>query len=76
MRLCFFLHANFIIPAGNVLIDSLLNYETVKYFQNDEVELAKYDRLLVEYSRSSMRVCVMLNGEGVVKMCGENGIEW
>jgi len=36
-------------------IDSLLNYETVKYFTNEEYEAEEYDRNLAEWEIASMR---------------------
>lgn len=32
--------------AGNRAIDSLINYETVKYFNNEKYEASRYDSLL------------------------------
>lgn len=32
--------------AGNRAIDSLINYETVKYFNNESYEASRYDSLL------------------------------
>lgn len=32
--------------AGNRAIDSLINYETVKYFNNEAYEAQRYDKLL------------------------------
>ena len=32
--------------AGNRAIDSLINYETVKYFNNESYEAERYDHLL------------------------------
>ena len=32
--------------AGNRAIDSLINYETVKYFNNEQYEADRYDQLL------------------------------
>ena len=43
-------------PAGGVMIDSLLNYETVKYFQNEGVESERYDRHLRQFNLASLRV--------------------
>jgi ATP-binding cassette subfamily B protein len=36
-------------------IDSLLNFETVKYFNNEEHEAAEYDKNLAEWEIASMR---------------------
>ncbi|PAA81874.1 hypothetical protein BOX15_Mlig023843g2, partial [Macrostomum lignano] len=42
--------------AGNHAIDSLINYETVKYFNNERFEADEYDRLLKDYERASLRI--------------------
>ncbi|XP_072294673.1 iron-sulfur clusters transporter ABCB7, mitochondrial [Eucyclogobius newberryi] len=41
--------------AGNAAIDSLLNYETVKYFNNEKYEAEKYDAFLKIYESSSLK---------------------
>ena len=41
--------------AGNKAIDSLINYETVKYFNNEEFEAKEYDKSLVKYEEASMK---------------------
>ncbi|XP_037636284.1 ATP-binding cassette sub-family B member 7, mitochondrial [Sebastes umbrosus] len=41
--------------AGNAAIDSLLNYETVKYFNNEKYEAEKYDSYLKIYESSSLK---------------------
>ena len=40
--------------AGNTAIDSLINYETVKYFNNEDYEAKEYDKSLVKYERASL----------------------
>jgi len=35
-------------------IDSLLNYETVKYFSNEQYEAARFDRSLARYERAAV----------------------
>ena len=42
-------------------IDSLLNYETVKYFGNEAHEAARFDGALARYERAAVRVQVTLN---------------
>ena len=37
-------------------MDSLLNYETVKYFGNEAYELREYDRILQKYEGSALQV--------------------
>jgi ABC-type transport system involved in Fe-S cluster assembly fused permease/ATPase subunit len=36
-------------------MDSLINYETVKYFDNEKHELNKYNELLKEYSHYGIK---------------------
>ncbi|MEE2996317.1 MAG: ABC transporter ATP-binding protein/permease [Pseudomonadota bacterium] len=40
--------------ANNRAIDSLLNYETVKYFGNEAFEAGRYDNALKQYERASV----------------------
>jgi ATP-binding cassette subfamily B protein len=47
--------------ASTKALDSLLNYETVKYFNNEAHEAARYDRALARYEKASVRVQVSLN---------------
>jgi len=55
-------------------IDSLLNYETVKYFSAEEREAARYDRSMARYEDASVRAytsLAMLNaGQAVIFTCG------
>ncbi|XP_039748686.1 ATP-binding cassette sub-family B member 7, mitochondrial isoform X2 [Pararge aegeria] len=46
--------------AGNKAIDSLINYETVKYFSNEEYELRKYDASLKRYEDASLKTASSL----------------
>jgi ATP-binding cassette, subfamily B, heavy metal transporter len=41
-------------------VDSLLNYETVKYFVAEEREAARYDRSMARYERASVEAYVSL----------------
>ncbi len=47
--------------ASNKSLDSLLNYETVKYFNNEGHEAERYHRALARYERAAVRVQVSLN---------------
>jgi ATP-binding cassette subfamily B protein len=47
--------------ASNKALDSLLNYETVKYFNNEEHEAIRYDAAQARYERAAVRVQVSLN---------------
>jgi ABC-type transport system involved in Fe-S cluster assembly fused permease/ATPase subunit len=46
--------------ANNRAIDSLINYETVKYCGNEEHEVARYDECMHKY-----QVCVWVLGRGL-----------
>ena len=41
--------------ANTKAIDSLLNYETVKYFANEEHEARRYDAALQAYERAAVK---------------------
>jgi ATP-binding cassette subfamily B protein len=47
--------------ASSKALDSLLNFETVKYFGNEAHEAARYDASLARYERAAVRVQVSLN---------------
>jgi ATP-binding cassette, subfamily B, heavy metal transporter len=47
--------------ASTKALDSLLNFETVKYFGNEAHEAARYDAALARYERAAVRVQVSLN---------------
>ena len=47
--------------ASTKALDSLLNFETVKYFGNEPHEAARYDGALARYERAAVRVQVSLN---------------
>ncbi|XP_032993040.1 ATP-binding cassette sub-family B member 7, mitochondrial isoform X1 [Lacerta agilis] len=46
--------------AGNAAIDSLLNYETVKYFNNEKYEAQRYDGYLKTYENASLKTTTTL----------------
>lgn len=46
--------------ASTVAVDSLINYEAVKYFNNEKFEVARYDKALQQYERSSIKVATSL----------------
>ncbi|XP_054647346.1 iron-sulfur clusters transporter ABCB7, mitochondrial isoform X3 [Dunckerocampus dactyliophorus] len=64
--------------AGNAAIDSLLNYETVKYFNNEKYEAERYDGFLKTYESSSLKTTstlAMLNfGQSAIFSVGLTGI--
>jgi ABC-type transport system involved in Fe-S cluster assembly fused permease/ATPase subunit len=47
--------------ASTKALDSLLNFETVKYFGNEPHEAGRYDAALARYERAAVRVQVSLN---------------
>uniref|UniRef100_A0ABD2VYU5 Iron-sulfur clusters transporter ABCB7, mitochondrial n=1 Tax=Trichogramma kaykai TaxID=54128 RepID=A0ABD2VYU5_9HYME len=46
--------------AGNKAIDSLINYETVKYFNNEKFEAERYDASLKKYEAASLKTSTSL----------------
>ncbi|KOS17727.1 Iron-sulfur clusters transporter ATM1 [Escovopsis weberi] len=46
--------------ASTVAVDSLINYEAVKYFNNERFEVARYDKALAQYENSSIKVATSL----------------
>jgi ATP-binding cassette subfamily B protein len=55
--------------ASTKALDSLLNYETVKYFGNELHEAARYDGALARYERAAVRVQVSLNMLNIGQAC-------
>lgn len=56
--------------AGNKAIDSLINYETVKYFNNEKYEAQRYDDVLKSYEQASLKTASSL----AVLNWGQNAI--
>jgi ABC transporter ATM len=46
--------------ASTVAVDSLINYEAVKYFNNEMYEIGRYDKALQQYEKSSIKVATSL----------------
>ena len=46
--------------ASTVAVDSLINYEAVKYFNNEKYEVGRYDQALSDYEKSSIKVATSL----------------
>jgi ATP-binding cassette subfamily B protein len=61
-------------------VDSLLNYETVKYFNNEEFEAQRYDATLSQQERAALRVQQSLNalngGQQAIIAIGLTGMLW
>jgi ATP-binding cassette subfamily B protein len=66
--------------ASSGAVDALLNYETVKYFNNEEFEAQRYDATLSEQERASLRVQRSLNllngGQQTIIAIGLTGMLW
>src|SRR5947209_301168 len=64
--------------ANTKAVDSLLNYETVKYFANEAHEAERYDRALRAYERAAVRsettLAVLNVGQGAVIAAGLIGV--
>jgi ATP-binding cassette subfamily B protein len=60
--------------ATTKAIDSLLNFETVKYFGNEAHEAARFDKALAAYERAAVKNQVSLNalnlGQAAIIACG------
>ncbi|MFJ1299523.1 ABCB family ABC transporter ATP-binding protein/permease [Pseudomonadota bacterium AL_CKDN230030165-1A_HGKHYDSX7] len=66
--------------ANTKAIESLLNYETVKYFGNEEHEARRYDASLRDYERAAVRSQVSLSilniGQAVIIAVGLTLVMW
>ena len=66
--------------ANGGAVDSLLNYETVKYFNNEKLELSRYDETLDKWAEAGVKSHTsmsMLNfGQGVIVAIGVTTIMW
>ncbi|XP_066496175.1 iron-sulfur clusters transporter ABCB7, mitochondrial [Tiliqua scincoides] len=64
--------------AGNAAVDSLLNYETVKYFNNEKYEATQYDGFLKTYENASLKttstLAVLNFGQSVIFSVGLTAI--
>jgi ABC-type transport system involved in Fe-S cluster assembly fused permease/ATPase subunit len=64
--------------ANTKAVDSLLNYETVKYFANETHEAERYDRALRAYERAAIRsettLAVLNVGQGAIIAAGLIGV--
>lgn len=64
--------------AGNKAIDSLINYETVKYFNNEKYEAEQYDKVLQKYEVASLKtassLAVLNVGQHAIFSIGLTGI--
>ncbi|WP_436640470.1 ABCB family ABC transporter ATP-binding protein/permease [Microbaculum sp. FT89] len=60
--------------ASSKAVDSLLNYETVKYFGNERMEAERYDRSMARYEKAATRtytsLAVLNGGQAVIFTIG------
>jgi ABC-type transport system involved in Fe-S cluster assembly fused permease/ATPase subunit len=60
--------------ANTKAVDSLLNYETVKYFNNELHETRRFDKSMAKYSRASIQAQISLSvlntGQAVIMAIG------
>ncbi|MCJ1398749.1 Iron-sulfur clusters transporter atm1, mitochondrial [Xylographa trunciseda] len=56
--------------GATVAVDSLINYEAVKYFNNEKYEVGRYDAALKSYEKASIKVTTSLaflnSGQNVI----------
>ena len=61
--------------ANTKAVDSLLNYETVKYFNNEGHETRRFDVSMEKYSRASIQsqisLSVLNTGQAVIMAIGQ-----
>ncbi len=66
--------------ANTKAIDSLLNFETVKYFDNEEHEASRYDHALASYEKAAVKAqssLALLNiGQSVIIAVGLTAVMW
>ena len=66
--------------ANTKAIDSLLNYETVKYFGNEEHEARRFDGALQSYERAAVKSQASLSflnvGQGLIVAAGMVALMW
>ncbi len=60
--------------AGGKAIDSLLNFETVKYFGNEDHEAVRYDSSMAKYEKAAVKTWVSLavlnSGQAIIYAIG------
>jgi len=66
--------------ANTKAVDSLLNYETVKYFNNEAHETQRFDKSMEKYSRASIQSQISLSllnmGQAFVMAVGLGVVLW
>jgi ATP-binding cassette subfamily B protein len=73
--------------AQSKAVDSLLNYETVKYFGNEAFEAGRFDEALARYERAAVKsqvslnllnlgqACIIAIGLGLVMLLAAHGVQ-
>jgi ATP-binding cassette subfamily B protein len=66
--------------ANTKAVDSLLNYETVKYFNNEAHETRRFDKSMEKYSRASIQAQISLSvlnsGQAFIMAVGLGVVMW
>ncbi|KAL4913696.1 P-loop containing nucleoside triphosphate hydrolase protein [Aspergillus aurantiobrunneus] len=66
--------------GATVAVDSLINYEAVKYFNNEKFEVARYDKALKAYEDASIKVTTSLaflnSGQNMIFSSALAGMMW
>ncbi|BGP55858.1 Iron-sulfur clusters transporter atm1, mitochondrial [Rhodotorula sphaerocarpa] len=66
--------------AATMSVDSLINYEAVKYFNNEAFEVAQYDRAMKDYTKASVKISTSLAalniGQNVIFSTALTGMMW
>ncbi len=66
--------------ANTKAIDSLLNFETVKYFNNEKMEAERFDRSMARYEKAATMTWVSIGwlnfGQGLIFGVGMTAIMW
>ncbi|ETW76251.1 ABC transporter [Heterobasidion irregulare TC 32-1] len=56
--------------AATIAVDSLINYEAVKHFNNEKYEIMQYDKHLASYEKASVKIATSLaylnSGQNVI----------
>jgi len=64
--------------ANTKAVDSLLNYETVKYFNNEAHETRRFDKSMEKYSRASIQAQISLSvlntGQAIIVSVGMGAV--
>ncbi|CEO99852.1 unnamed protein product (mitochondrion) [Plasmodiophora brassicae] len=64
--------------ANSKAVDSLINYETVKFFNNEDLECKRYDESLAGYQKAALKTSTSLSllnfGQGAIFSLGMTGM--